>query len=675
MGSSHSRAEFDPDTTKRSMKSKLPPNNHNKLVIFGENTLNQVAYLLPLSSGEETYFTRFQVAFQQGNPVIGVAIKEQNPQGIQIEKNSHMVVWYLAKGTIEYKGNTKHFQRKLPIVENGGDVVLQFVTATGKLSLTVTNPGKDSEVFEDATLEERGKLLPLVGDVCTGNSKTKFSILESSTIDDANNSLVDVTHKVGFTQSYGVVNIARDCKSVTRTSVQQGNGCALLPVKLSSGVHRWGFVIRCDFGASLCMGIARYPFKLFDEYARDHLKHIYRHPGLLVYRSYRGLLYRDGKALKESLDALAWQHGGSVTLEFIFDANRRTLEVLRNNKSLGVAFDNLTGSFQPIICFYAAYEKDIRLKHYLTTESSLDITAHVQSLGTSLEAGVSEVNSETIGFDKALLYGSINISSDSKSLIRESSHSGNSFCFLNATCTRPGTYKFVFVIEQDQGASTCIGVTQATTPAEVKVNDIGNIYTSPSLYLYRSYLGILYSKGKEEAAKMEPFFMTGSLLEMEINVDIAGCSADVGFKLNSMDQGIAFADLQPPLTPVIAFYSGMQKRVTILHYEHNPMNVPKEPIASTKLLPSENSSGLNNIATTLTYAEDCPLPIICSSLHAAMYYPSCMKCEGTNDIISLPCKHSTVCSKDLTLGVNAPTRHCMVCDNKITQVWNILLSS
>ena len=119
--------------------------------------------------------------------------------------------------------------------------------------------------------------------------------------------------------------------------------------------------MRCDFGASLCLGLARYPFKLSEEYIKDHLKHIYRHPGLILYRSYRGLLYRDGKQQDQSLDTLGWQHGTSVVMEFIFDASKGTLEVIRNGRSMGTAFEILTGIFQPVVCYYAAYEKEVNI--------------------------------------------------------------------------------------------------------------------------------------------------------------------------------------------------------------------------------------------------------------------------------------------------------------------------
>ena len=279
----------------------------------------------------------------------------------------------------------------MPAVESGDELILNFVVATGLLSIKVVKPGQDS-LQRETTLQlpSNTLLLPFVGASSTGNSKVEFLALESTTIIHNNNSFNDLTHKILFTTTYGVTNVSRDFRTVTRTATQQGNGCALLPVKLTSGVHRWAFVIRSDFGASMCLGLARYPFMLSDEYVKDHLKHVYRHPGLLLYRSYRGLLYRDGKQLSESLGALGWQHNSPVTIEFVYDATQGRLEVLRNNVSLGVAFDNLVGSFQLVICFYAAYEKDVRLKYYLTTETSPNI---VQPMQPSQDASPSTASS------------------------------------------------------------------------------------------------------------------------------------------------------------------------------------------------------------------------------------------------------------------------------------------
>ena len=247
--------------------------------------------------------------------------------------------------------------------------------------------------------------------------------------------------------------------------------------------------------------------------------------------------------------------------------------------------------------------------------------------------------------------------------------SGNSFCFLNVRCEKLGQYRFSY-----QGASTCLGVTQTTTPAKVKLNDVGNVYTSESLYLYRSFQGMLYIQGREQSSKLEEFWMSGSLVEMEVNV--ASNESSVRFKVNAMDQGIAFSGLQPPLTPLVAFYAGMEKRVTILHYEFVPVTQVISPVEKSlqQLQLKTNELGPNDIQTTLTHASKPLLPILASSADAAAYYPSCMSCQNQNDIIALPCKHSTVCSKHLSVGLNAPTRRCMVCDQKIAQTWNILLT-
>lgn len=675
MGSAQARLEFVPYGGRPTGSTASRELLNNRIVIFGENTKNQVGLLLnPLSiNRQEASYLKLKVIYDGGSasPVIGLSEKNIDIDTIDIEKNSSLFVWYVAKGIIEYRGDQQQLQQPIPELEPNADVTLHYVPTDGKITITVANPGKEPLSEEITTPDfQCNKLLPFVGAVATGNSKMEFHILENSSVVHTNNSLHDMTHKVMFTTSYGVVDISRDCKSVKRTSKHQGNGCALLPVKLTSGIHQWGFMVKCDFGASLCLGLARYPFMLSEEYIKDHVKHVYRHPGLLVYRSYRGLLYRDGKQLAESLDPVSWQHGRPVLIEFIFDSTRGTLEVLRNNISLGVAFRGLEGIFQPVIGFYAAYEKDVQLKHYYTTETSLETTVLLNSSVNNPSPAAVKL-SEDVAFEESLIYGSINISPDKKSLFRDKLQSGNSFSLLNTSCNDLGIYRFSFIIEHDQGASTCIGVTQATSLSNVKISEIGNVYNSTSICVYRSFQGMLYEMGKEKSKKMEEFWMSGTLVVMEIKITSSGCS--VSFKINATEQGVAFTDLQPPLTPVIAFYSGMEKRVTILHYEYVPSLVPERaPIPRAAL---ESVSGLNDIDSAATAGTPIMLPIVCSSSDAAMFYPCCMRCEGTNNVISLPCKHSTVCAKDLKLGVNAPTRHCMACDEKILQVWNILVSS
>ena len=674
MGSAQARFEFVPGTrpTGSSASRELLD---NKIVIFGENTKNQVGLLLNplLMNRQEASHLKLKVIYDvgSGSPVIGLSEKRIDSDTIDIENNGSLLVWYAAKGIVEYRGEQQQLQEPLPTLETNADVTLHYVPTDGKITISIANPGKEPLSEEITTPDfQCNKLMPFVGAVATGNSKMEFHILENSSVVHANNSLNDMTHRVMFTTSYGVVDITRDCKSVKRTSKHQGNGCALLPVKLTSGIHQWGFMVKCDFGASLCLGLARYPFMLSEEYIKDHVKHIYRHPGLLVYRSYRGLLYRDGKQLAESLGPVGWQHGRPVLIEFIFDSTRGTLDVLRNGIPLGTAFRGLTGIFQPVIGFYAAYEKDVQLKHYYTTETSLEMTVLLSSSVNNPSPAAAKLSDE-VAFDESLIYGSINISPDKKSLFRDKLQSGNSFSLLNTSCNDPGVYRFSFIIEHDQGASTCIGVTQASTPSNVKINEIGNVYNSTSICVYRSFQGMLYEMGKEKSKKMEEFWMSGTLVVMEVSITSPGCS--VSFKVNAAEQGVAFTDLQPPLTPVIAFYSGMEKRITILHYEYVPSSIPVHTPTPRGAL--ESASGLNDIDGAGTSGTPSRLPIVCSASDAAIFYPVCLKCDSKNNVISLPCKHSTVCAKDLKLGVNAPTRHCVVCDEKIIQVWNILVPS
>ena len=671
MGSSQSTLQFNADPRWKSKAIKIPPNEHNKLVILHENTTNQVALLKKISKTGESYSLSFKVTFgDEGDLVIGLAVGEFNPQRDKIERNNRLYVWYMTrKKIVEAGGKQLPLSSPLPSIESGDEVHVKFVIATMKVSIVISRNGREQS--HEVTLSRTdlpNKLSPFLGAVNTGLSRASFQILESSIVIHNNNSLTDLTYKIKFTSSFGVITISQDLKKVTRKSADQGNGCALLPVKLSSGVHRWKFVVHCDFGASLCIGLARYPFRLSTEYVNDPTKHIYRHPGLLVYRSYRGMLYKDGKQ-QESLDALSWQHNTSVTMELLFDANKGTLEIFRNNIPLGVAFRDLTGTYQPVVCYYASYEKEVELKQYLTTEESLDI---LQSPPSSLDIKKpkQEIDLETISFDESSIYGILGITEDKKAVYREKTQSGNAFCFLNVNCSKLGTYRFSYIIEYDHGASTCLGVTQAIKPSEVKLSDVGNIYISESLYLYRSFQGMLYVKGKEQTTRLEEFWMSGSLVEMEVNV--ASNESSVTFKVNAMDQGIAFSGLQPPLMPVVAFYAGMEKRVTILHYEFIPVDMGTE---LTDIIPSMVSrDGSNDTMSILTHASKDVLPILCSSSDAVAYIDSCMKCKAANNVIALPCKHSTVCCNHLSLGLNSPARYCLVCSEKVTQIWNILMN-
>ena len=217
-------------------------------------------------------------------------------------------------------------------------------------------------------------VLGFVGAIQTGRKQIKFQLLSGvdetrrpSTEDD----VVDVTDRTNFEESFGIINVSSDRKSLSRTFTQQGNGCSLLNRMISTGIHRFKLSISIDFGASLCIGIARYPFRLSEEYVKDQMKHLYRHPGLLVWRSYRGLLYIDGKQQDRTTEALGWQHGNSIAIELVVNMEQRTVEILKNDQSLGIIFTDIPEVVQPVVCFYAAYEKHVQLLSYKATKSAV----------------------------------------------------------------------------------------------------------------------------------------------------------------------------------------------------------------------------------------------------------------------------------------------------------------
>ena len=171
---------------------------------------------------------------------------------------------------------------------------------------------------------------------------------------------------------------------------------------------------------------------------------------------------------------------------------------------------------------------------------------------------------ENIVFNRDSLVGALNLSEDARSLYRGGKESGNACCFVNGVCQVPGQYSLLFVIESDKGASTCLGVVDAIGGNDIcSVNS--NVYLSARLYAYRSFQGMLYVRGREQSKRLEEFWMDNTLVNMTVTVGSA--DAVVKFQVNSEPEETAFTGLRPPLRPVVAFYAGMKKRVTLLNSE------------------------------------------------------------------------------------------------------------
>ena len=623
---------------------------------------NQVAVFPPLSQNKIASFSRqlsratrarcfslqLRVYFETDcTPVLGFALTLGNCDNLVLSGNTNISLWDLKKGCLIPHGGGGTIQY-LPKCVDGSVIKCTLNMGSGAVTFTVCNPGMETETKEVTLASMPAEVWPFVGVVRSDSSQVSFHIMN---YDQGTESLHDISAQVSFdTQNVcGVMKVSPHGKVVSRDSAEQGNGCAFINRVISSGLHRWSMKITCDFGASLCLGVAKHPFSLSDEYLHDSMKHVFRHPGLWVWRSYRGLLYVDGQQQEHSLEPLGWQHNSTVTVELVLNMTERTLEIIRNGKSLGKAFRDLPGTVQPVVAFYAAYEKRVELLQYFTSENlptSERLLAH--SVSESIQLPMK------VAFDPSTKVGGVEISSDLMTLHRDKSHSGNSYCLLNVNCTA-GQYNMSFVVESDQGASTCIGLArEGLIPPKQ-----GNIYLSPNLYLYRSFQGMLYMEGKELAQKYEEFWIGGTLVGL--TVDIKGGEAVVRYAVNGKEQGVAFSGIRAPLRPIVCFYAGMEKRVTLIHFEHKPHSIQQHMVMQ------HSHPELNNLDAVSSTISSCSLPIIARCSDASQYYGTCMICNRENRVIAYPCKHTPLCAEHIM-----EMKTCLICDQEVTSVWNIL---
>ena len=567
----------------QSQVAVFPPCSQNKIASFSRQ--------LSRATRARCFSLQLRVYFETDcTPVLGFALTLGNCDNLVLSGNTNFSLWDLKNGCLIPHGGGGTVQY-LPKCVDGSVIKCTLNMGSGAVMFTVCNPGMETETKEVTLASMPAEVWPFVGVVRSDSSQVSFHIMN---YDQGTESLHDISAQVCFdTQNVcGVMKVSPHGKVVSRDSAEQGNGCAFVNRVISSGLHRWSMKITCDFGASLCLGVARHPFSLSDEYLRDSMKHVFRHPGLWVWRSYRGLLYVDGQQQEHSLEPLGWQHNSTVTVELVLNMTERTLEIIRNGKSLGKAFRDLPGTVQPVVAFYAAYEKRVELLQYFTSEN-LPTSERLltRSVSESIQLPMK------VAFDPSTKVGGVEISSDLMTLHRDKSHSGNSYCLLNVNCTA-GQYNMSFVVESDQGASTCIGLArEGLIPPKQ-----GNIYLSPNLYLYRSFQGMLYMEGKELAQKYEEFWIGGTLVGL--TVDIKGGEAVVRYAVNGKEQGVAFSGIRAPLRPIVCFYAGMEKRVTLIHFEHKPHSIQQHMVMQ------HSHPELNNLDAVSSTIPSCSLPII-----------------------------------------------------------------
>ena len=625
-------------------------------IVLSQQTTNVVAILTIHNTGGHSFgqTTEFKLKLEldygsHALPVIGFFNKQPDLESLWLEDEDHpdFSFWYVTTGRLVVEG--REYPLKLPRCEPGCKIDIDVVSTS--VQLTVANPQAMPKEVSFNLPEISINSKPFLGAVRTGRRKVVFQLLNTMDPDNGFNSssFSNVTSTTTFSYSDGVINVSSDGKSLTRTSTQQGNGYALLNQKIRNGIHRLTLKVTVDFGASLCVGVARYPFKLSAEYIKDPMKHIYRHPGLLLWRSYRGLLYVDGKQQDRSTEALGWQHGNVILIELIINMEDQTIELLKNDISLGIIFTDIPEVVQPVVCYYAAYEKAIQLVSYKVSESAVATPVPKPRTASIRSQKSFSIPSEAV-FDPSTKLGLMTLSSDKKTVSREKNQAGNSLCLFNVTCDRNCFYRFSLIVENDQGASVCVGVTNVMNTKDIRINGIGNIYSSPHLYVFRSFQGMLYEKGRELPKHLEEYWMTGTLLEMMI--DVGEREATVQYAINGNDQGIAFSGIRPPVRPLVAFYAGMEKRVTLIHFEAKstaPQVVPE-------VMP--------NRFTQLQSLQSLKRPIITRM-------KSFTECEFSNckkrvDCIALPCEHTRLCAEHLSaLGCS-----CGTVDKRELRMWN-----
>ena len=579
--------------------------------------------------------------FKEGLPFIGVHMNDKPCKDMCIPNDPHVILWSLTEQLIYWKG--KMYCRTHIVCTL--DCVVEISWSMKRQSIKLWVKSLSGEVQTDEIPVERlecEKLWPIVGAISVGKESIEFHLLNKGA---QPSELHDVTQHIGFFSAGGKMSISKDGKRVSRSAKDTGNSVALLNKVISEGVHYWKLEVVSDFGASIGIGLATSNFQVTDKYRRDPLKHVYHHTGLHLWRSYRGFLYWHGKQLPQTLEPLGWQNNCPVIVELILNMDNGTLEIFKNGKSLGIAFRDIRGPVQPAVAFYAAYEKEV---HLLEFRSSGIVSDDVEP-----DSAVRISHSQVVQFDQKSLKGRLMLSEDGMTLYRHREHSGNAYCLLNVNLTS-GFYRWSFVVQNDQGASTCIGV--AREPITLK--NVGNLYTSQDLYVFRSFQGMLYSEGQELKKRCSEFWVNGSLVEVIFEVHSQG--GQVRYAVNGEDQGVAFTNIKPPVKPIVGYYAGMEKKITLVHFEHMPLE-----LAPTKI---DFDNDINTDHTNHS-AKHNPLPAFIRSSEVSMYYPTCMTCGASVDVVALPCKHAMFCVDHLVCDGSSK---CLICDEIITGVWNIL---
>ena len=453
--------------------------------------------------------------------------------------------------------------------------------------------------------------------------------------------LCSILDQVCFDQNsaFGPVNvtISRGKRNVTRDDITS-NCFILLNQIIKNGKHIMTFKIIKDTGASLCIGLAPPGFTLPQSVMFDRTHPIYVIKGLTLWRSYRGLIYVNGVEQQHSLPLSEYKDDRfPIIIELYVDCSTGKAELYKNGKLIGIVFEDICPPVQPIVAFYAGYEKEVEIIEYSCT-----IPRKIASQNQH------EHSQQTASFIQQ--QGDLTITNEGATLERSEGIVGNSYATINVICTS-GIYKFTFAVELDDGASTVIGIAG---------EQLGTIKKDSKIYLerwacaYRSYKGILYAYGKEQHKRLKPFWETGTLIQMIIDMD----RAIVEFEINGTPQGVAFTDIPKPTIPFVGFYAEHGKSFSILHFAHSKSTSLE---SNTTPLPLK----INDLNLTETRNEQNGL--LNANIGDMLVLNDCLVCgEQNKNVVYMPCKHGVHCPNDATIF-----QRCPLCDQEVTSMFNI----
>lgn len=459
--------------------------------------------------------------------------------------------------------------------------------------------------------------------------RTPEELLQSCT------SILDVRFDVDGCE--GPLEISPDGLTLSRSEDMYGAAYCTLNRRIESGVAAWEFTVHADAGASSLIGVASEDMRMPPNNCSLFLS-----PHFSVWRSYEGRVYHKGIEMTDQVDLFDWS-SDCDTIGIVVDLDKGNMYFTCDGHILSVVLTGIQGPVYPVVGFYAGMPKCISISQYREAGDS------------NIEYNPSSEQKQ-VSFQRATLVGHVRATNNGNTLVCSHDDIMNSYCVLDDPCIS-GVHTWTVVIEQDTGASTCIGLT--TKPVDVPV---GDIYESHSMWLYRSYLGQLYSRGLELASALDPFWQPGTVVELTFDAD----SGKLAISRNGTNYGVVFDDIPTPVHLIVAFYAQMDKMVSLTHYSHGASTLSDVRQASGLQL-----NDLSQHPSTRDGVWDSVLPVAVDQ-HARNSPKHCLVCKKQPvDTFLRPCGHSSTCWADADRLVQSGGT-CPRCGVRVVAVFNQL---